>query len=164
MDSPEEDLDFVPAPPKRDAESVRAVRMAILQQELNLMQEHTEQLRESKRAKQQTLDTTTKTMHSQTQQMAQVRDGIFLLRSSIKRLMTDVRQQCISMPLVVREIPAVDPIVEGAADYDGVTEVEVRQRLYGYEDKSGGGGKSKRASPRWRCGSGSTDTRTSLAA
>jgi hypothetical protein len=119
--------------------------MAILQQELNLMQEHTEQLRESKRAKQQTLDTTTKTMHSQTQQMAQVRDGIFLLRSSIKRLMTDVRQQCISMPLVVREIPAVDPIVEGAADYDGVTEVEVRQRLYGYEDKSGGGGKSKRA-------------------
>ena len=77
MDSPEEDLDFVPAP-KRDAESVRAVRMAILQQELNLMQEHTEQLRESKRAKQQTLDTTTKTMHSQTQQMAQVRDGIFL--------------------------------------------------------------------------------------
>jgi hypothetical protein len=131
--------------PKRDAESMRAVRMAFLQQELNLLQEHGEQLRESKKAKQRTLDTTTKTMQTQSQQMAQVRDGIFLLRSSIKRLMTDVRQQCISMPLVVREIPNVDPIVEGTADYDGLTERQVRQRLYGYEDKSGGVAKSKRA-------------------
>merc|ERR1719379_393740 len=84
-------------------------------------------------------------MNTQAQQMAEVRDMIFLLRSSIKDLMTDVRQQCISMPLVVREIPTVDPIVEGTADYERMTERQVRQRLYGYEDKSGTGVKSKRA-------------------
>jgi hypothetical protein len=144
MDALEDEFDFVPGP-KRDAESVRLVRAAFLQQELNLLHEHAEQLRESKRAKQRTLDTTTKTMQSQAEQMAQVRDGIFLLRSSIKDLMTDVRQQCISMPLVVREIPTVDPIVEGTADYERMTERQVRQRLYGYEDKSGTGVKSKRA-------------------
>ena len=60
-----------------------------------------------------------------------MRDALFLHRQTINRLQKEIRQQCISMPLVMREIPVVDELLEATGEYAGLKEEDVLARSLG---------------------------------